>query len=71
MADIDVAEAHRRWSAGELTIIDCREAFTRSVSVWTTMPSAACVLQAMVGRGVLSMSTMHSRHCPAMDRPGW
>ena len=25
MADIDVTEAHRRWSAGELAIIDCRE----------------------------------------------
>jgi rhodanese-related sulfurtransferase len=25
MADIDVREAHRRWEAGELTIIDCRE----------------------------------------------
>ncbi len=25
MADIDVREAHRRWAAGELTIIACRE----------------------------------------------
>ena len=25
MADIDVTEAHRRWEAGELEIIDCRE----------------------------------------------
>jgi rhodanese-related sulfurtransferase len=25
MADIDVSEAHRRWTAGELEIIDCRE----------------------------------------------
>ena len=25
MADIDVTEAHRRWAAGELEIIDCRE----------------------------------------------
>ncbi|HTI34289.1 MAG TPA: rhodanese-like domain-containing protein [Miltoncostaea sp.] len=25
MADIDVQEAHRRWQAGELAIIDCRE----------------------------------------------
>ncbi len=25
MADIDVTEAHRRWTAGELEIIDCRE----------------------------------------------
>ena len=25
MSDIDVTEAHRRWTAGELTIIDCRE----------------------------------------------
>ncbi|HMN98909.1 MAG TPA: rhodanese-like domain-containing protein [Miltoncostaeaceae bacterium] len=25
MADIDVNEAHRRWTAGELEIIDCRE----------------------------------------------
>ena len=25
MADHDVAEAHRLWSAGELAIIDCRE----------------------------------------------
>ncbi len=25
MADIDVTEAHRRWSAGDLVIIDCRE----------------------------------------------
>ncbi|HET6690770.1 MAG TPA: rhodanese-like domain-containing protein [Miltoncostaeaceae bacterium] len=25
MADIDVTEAHRRWAAGDLVIIDCRE----------------------------------------------
>ena len=25
MADIDVTEAHRRWAAGALVIIDCRE----------------------------------------------
>ena len=25
MADIDVTEAHRRWQAGELVIVDCRE----------------------------------------------
>ena len=25
MSDIDVTEAHRRWSAGELAIVDCRE----------------------------------------------
>ena len=25
MSDIDVHEAHRRWAAGELAIIDCRE----------------------------------------------
>ena len=25
MADIDVTEAYRRWAAGELVIIDCRE----------------------------------------------
>ena len=52
-------------------MIDWRVSFTRSVSVWTTMPSAAWVLQAMVGRGAFSMSTMHSRHWPAIERPGW
>ena len=25
MADLEVQDAHRRWEAGELTIIDCRE----------------------------------------------
>jgi rhodanese-related sulfurtransferase len=25
VADIDVREAHRRWEAGELVIVDCRE----------------------------------------------
>lgn len=25
MADLTVAEAHRRWTAGELAIVDCRE----------------------------------------------
>ena len=47
-----------------------RVSSTRSVSVWTTMPSDACVLHAICGRGTLSMSTMQSRHCPAMDRAG-
>ena len=51
-------------------MIDRRVSRTRSVSVWTTMPSVAWVLQAMVGFGVFSTSTMHSRHWPAMDSPG-
>jgi hypothetical protein len=51
-----------RWNS----IIDRRVSFTRSVSVCTTMPSAAWVLQAICGRGTLSMSTMHRRHWPAM-----
>ena len=51
-------------------MIDFRVSRTRSVCVSTTMPSAARVLQAMVGRGAFSMSTMHSRHCPATESPG-
>ena len=52
-------------------MIDRRVSLTRSVSVRTTMPSAASVLHAIVGRGVFSMSTMQSRHWPAMESPGW
>ena len=44
---------------------------TRSVSVSTTILSAASVLQAIWGFGNFSMSTMHSRHWPAMESPGW
>jgi len=51
-------------------MIDLRVSRTRSVSVETTMPSAATVLHAMVGRGAFSMSTMHRRHWPAIERPG-
>ena len=51
-------------------MIERRVSCTRSVSVWTTMPSAACVLQAICGRGAFSMSTMHSRHWPAIGQPG-
>ena len=56
-----------RWNS----IIERRVSLTRSVSVCTTIPSAACVLHAMVGRGAFSMSTMQSRHCPAIDSAGW
>ena len=56
-----------RWNS----MIDRRVSFTRSVSVWTTMPSAASVLHAIVGRGAFSMSTMQRRHCPAIESPGW
>ena len=52
-------------------MIDLRVSLTRSVSVRTTIPSTAGVLQAIVGRGVFSMSTMQRRHCPAIERPGW
>jgi len=52
-------------------MIERRVSRTRSVSVCTTMPSPAVVLQAIVGRGAFSMSTMQSRHWPAIDRPGW
>ena len=47
-----------------------RVSTTRSVFVWTTMPSATVMLQLIWGRGTLSTSTMHSRHWPAMLSPG-
>jgi hypothetical protein len=47
-----------------------RVSTTLSVWVWTTIPSVAVMLQLIWGRGILSTSTMHSRHCPAMLRPG-
>ena len=52
-------------------MIDLRVSMIRSVCVCTTIPSVATVLQAICGRGFFSMSTMQSRHCPAMDSPGW
>ena len=51
-------------------MMDLRVSRIRSVWVWTTIPSAACVLQPICGRGFFSMSTMQSRHCPAMLSPG-
>jgi hypothetical protein len=48
-----------------------RSSSTRGVWVITTMPSAACVLHAIVGRGAFSRSTMQRRHAPAIGRPGW
>ena len=51
-------------------MMDLRVSSTRSVRVWTTIPSAAWVLQPICGRGFFSMSTMQSRHWPAMLRPG-
>ncbi len=52
-------------------MIDLRVSSTRSVWVWTTMPSVATMLQLIWGRGFFSMSTMQSRHWPAMLSPGW
>ena len=48
-----------------------RSSRTRGVWVRTAIPSAASVLHAIVGRGVFSMSTMQSRHAPAIGSPGW
>ncbi len=48
-----------------------RSSRTRGVCVITTMPSAAWVLQAIVGRGAFSRSTMQRRHAPAIGSPGW
>ncbi len=51
-------------------MMDFRVSSTRSVRVWTTIPSAAWVLQPIWDRGFFSMSTMQRRHCPAMLSPG-
>ena len=42
-----------------------------SFFVWTTMPSATGVLQAIWSFGFFSTSTRQMRQLPAMERPGW
>ena len=42
-----------------------------SLSVWTTMPSVTCVLQAIWSLGIFSISTRHMRQLPSMGRSGW
>jgi hypothetical protein len=44
----------------------CRAAFTRSVSVCTTMPSMMGVLQAIWSFGIFSTSTWHIRQEPSI-----
>jgi hypothetical protein len=42
-----------------------------SLSVWTTMPSVTCVLQAIWSLGIFSISTRHMRQLPSTGRSSW